>query len=259
MGSPAVDSLIVVSRGWRVPMSMRRATEWVKGQAVEGLHLGEGSSAVSGPDGAEQVGYGFVGDVTSAAWQSATLQVGVGPDGASGSQMWVDAVVVWLDPAPARDEVTGERLRVAVAGNCPATDRGVVGVTATAGTPAGRMLPDGTPTVGLVCRWSGLNGASPLHLVTERRLDGTAAARLAAQVAAVPLGHVNGAIMHCPMDDGSAVLVALTYPGHGDANLWMTTTGCTRLTNGSITASNLTPDLLTPDQLTPDQLPLAHG
>jgi len=41
----------------------------------------------------------------------------------------VDAVIVWLDPRPVRSGPGARPVRVTMAGSCPATDRGVTGVT----------------------------------------------------------------------------------------------------------------------------------
>ncbi len=38
----------------------------------------------------------------------------------------------------------------------------------------------------------------------------------------------------CPMDDGAAALLAFTYPGRPDVDLWVQLSGCTMVGNGYI-------------------------
>jgi hypothetical protein len=40
------------------------------------------------------------------------------------------------------------------------------------------------------------------------------------------------------MDDGSAAVIVLAYPGRPDVDLWATTSGCTTIANGHISAAS---------------------
>jgi hypothetical protein len=83
-----------------------------------------------------------------------------------------------------------------------------------------------------------MNGR-PFQLRSQRRLSTTQAARLAAALARIPLSHAIGGIVYCPMDDGSAEAIALSYPGRPDVDLWLRLNGCRGLSNGYITVAAL--------------------
>jgi hypothetical protein len=73
--------------------------------------------------------------------------------------------------------------------------------------------------------------------VTATKLASAAARQTAASMANLPLSHVDGGVMSCPMDDGSAEIVALTYPGLPDIDLRVKLNGCGGVSNGYITAA----------------------
>jgi hypothetical protein len=63
----------------------------------------------------------------------------------------------------------------------------------------------------------------------------SAAQAVAAQVRQIPIGHLEGDIpFSCPAEDGSATVVALQYPDGRTVDLYMTTSGCTTISNGYI-------------------------
>jgi hypothetical protein len=62
------------------------------------------------------------------------------------------------------------------------------------------------------------------------------AARLMARL---PLSHPDREVVNCPMDDGSAEVLALAYPGRPDVDLWIRLNGCRGVSNGYITAGGL--------------------
>jgi len=242
---PVVDSIAVRSRFWTVPLPYEQARAWIEAHPPEPLSwTSHGGSSGGGhaptTDWATEQG-------ASASWQEAQAEVSLVGAGGTTSRMRVDGVAVWLDPTPYPDDATvpgGRRVRLTLAAGCPASDRTVVGVT---GDGPGQdapgldtqLLPGPQPTAGLVCRYSGLNGAKgkpPMALLASRTLDAAAARRLAADVLALPLAHPVGEVRSCPADDGSAVLVALAYPGRADADLRITTTGCRSVANGRIRA-----------------------
>jgi hypothetical protein len=50
----------------------------------------------------------------------------------------------------------------------------------------------------------------------------------------MPLSHPGGGAVSCPMDDGSAEVLALAYPGRPDVDLWINLNGCAGVSNGSL-------------------------
>ena len=152
--------------------------------------------------------------------------------------MRADGMAVWLYPVPIRDTAAGKRLRVRVAADCPASDEGVVGVTNPGTDLVHALLPAGRLRSGLTCMSYGMNGG-PFRLRSQQRLSAARAARLAASMSRMPTSHPVGAVYMCPVDDGSAELIALSYSGRADVDLWVYLNGCGGVTNGYIEAGNL--------------------
>jgi hypothetical protein len=233
VGAPAVRSLVDKSRSWRVPMPFAQATAWLA--AHRPRHLSQaGSSQASGPAGPTEAGYGYDGP-SSPAWQSAELDVSLAPAGPHASVLRADGVVVWLDPVPLRDTATGRRARVTT--RCPRTDSGIVGVTNRGADLSQRLLPAGRPTGGLECTYYGMNG-HPWQLRRVTQLTAAQARRVAATMSGLPLSHTVGAVISCPLEDGSAQIIALSYPGRAAVDLWNPLNGCRFVANGFIQAGN---------------------
>jgi hypothetical protein len=240
LGTPGVTSLIDQVRSWRLPMTLAQATAWLHAHAPRGLR-DDGSTTRWGPQGVNMIGYGYAGP-GSPAWQSAELDIALAPAGSRASVLRADGVVVWLDPVPVPDSEPGRRMRVTVAGSCPASDAGFAGVTNPSVTShsvtnhgadlARRLLPGGAPTAGLECRYAGIGGGHRLRNAT--RLNAAAAQQVAAPLAQLPLSHVDGGVTSCPADDGSAEVVALSYPHLADVDLWINLSGCGGVSNGHI-------------------------
>ena len=242
IGTPAVSSLVIRSSSWWVPMSYSATLAWLQAHPPRGLTLSSSGGGVEGPDGSAS-GYGY-SDVPVAGLQSADLEVGVTADG-NGSAIRADAVVVWLDPKPVRDTATGTRLHVIVDGNCPSSDRGVVGVRNDGHRLGDRLLPAARPTRGLLCRYNGGNGAA-LQLLKQTRMNAAQAESLADAIRRLPLSHVDGGVVNCPMDDGAAAVVALSYADATDVDVWVQLSGCAYVSNGEIVASaGSVPELVT--------------
>ena len=74
----------------------------------------------------------------------------------SGSTPWS----IWTDPAPGRTTPPGKRIHVTVAQGCPASVAGVVGVANPGAGLTASLLPAGSPTAALVCRYNGSDGPS---------------------------------------------------------------------------------------------------
>jgi hypothetical protein len=239
---PVVASLVDQVRAWRLAMPFGRAAAWLQGHRVALPVAGSGSGTTGTVQDAE---YSYRGRA-SAAWQSAQLDVEVVSAPGGTSVLRADGVVVWLDPAPALDRPGGPRIRVTVAGGCPARDTHaaagaspavpVTDVTNHGADLERRLLPAAAPAAGLECGYYGLNGHR-FQLRSATRLSAAQARRVAATMAAVPLSHPVGEATGCPDDDGSAEVIALSYAGRGDVDLWVTLNGCTSVSNGFISAS----------------------
>jgi hypothetical protein len=232
MGTPGVKSLVDASRSWRLPMSFMAAEKWLGAHPPAGFRRA-GEEPSFGPPGSA---FSYVG-AASAAWESAELDIAVAPASDGGTVMRADAQVVWLDPSPVWDLAKGKRLRVLAAAGCPRGDSGVVGVTNPGPGLDNALVPTGRPSAGLECFYFGLNGR-PFELRSQARLGPAQAGRLAASMVRIPLSHPVGAEMSCPMDDGSAELIALSYPGRPDVDLWVYLNGCGAVSNGHITTAD---------------------
>jgi hypothetical protein len=229
-GDPVADA----TRSWLVPMTYPAAAAWLQRHRPAGMPPADSMSGQPIPQHDPFTGYGYAGPA-SPAWASAELDLEMAQNGTQ-AVMWADGQVTWLDPVPVRDTATGPRLRLTVAGPCPRRDRGDVGVTSpdAAGLTTA-LLPAGPPSAGLECRYAGANGPGPdFGLRAATRLNATQAGRVARSMARRPVSHVDGLVVPCPMDDGTAEVIALSYPGRPDVDLWVTLTGCTFVANGHI-------------------------
>lgn len=239
MGTPAVKSLVDRVLAWRVGSTFAAARAWLAAHPPRGLRsdgTANGGNAFTGQTSMTGTSYG---GPASVAWQSADLEIGAAPAGPHASVIRVDAVIIWLDPRPVRSGPGAHPVRVTVVGGCPPTDQGVTGVTNPSAGLTARLLPPGSPVAGLRCRYDGLNG-HPWHLVATTRLTAQAARQAARSMARIPLSHTDGGVFHsCPMDDGSAEVLALAYPGHPDIDLWIKLNGCAYVSNGYILAAGL--------------------
>jgi hypothetical protein len=168
--------------------------------------------------------------VSTSVWSQASLEIGFVSTGPGRSAMRADALVVWLDSQPLTDSAAGARMRLTVAGDCPAAENGMIGVLPTRTDLTGRMVPDGAPTAGLVCRYDGQTD----RLAAMHRLDAGGAGALESALRQTILSHPDGAVQNCPMKDDSAVVIALSYPGQADVDLWFAINGCPYVANGLI-------------------------
>src|SRR3954453_3584870 len=197
---PSVDTVVAVSRYWRVPMSATDALTWLRAHPPVGLT--PFSSSTGGIDG--KPAYGEVGysEPSPPGLDNPELQQTVMPIDDGTSLVRVDAIVIWLDPRPLQDDAAGLRLRVTRHGGCPSNDAHVVGVTNAGGDLDRSLLPSGQPTSGLICDYVGLNGNAN-SLLHATRLGADAARRLSAVVDTIDLAHPNGGFTSCGADDGS--------------------------------------------------------
>ncbi len=236
LGTPAVESVVDRSEFWRIGIPFKEALAWLDAHPPNGLSL-SGSANVTGGGGSAISGRAYVG-ASTAVWQSAQLQIAVTEEDRNSSIVRADAMVVWLDPRPLADSNPGPRIQVTQVDSCPATNLGIVGVT-NPGQSALRaeLLPAEEPVAGLICEYSGLNGAPAFHLRRHRQLDAGAAERIARAVRDLSLGHTVGAATSCPADDGSVAVIALSFANRPDIDLWLKLAGCPVVTNGYILAA----------------------
>jgi hypothetical protein len=233
MGTPATSSLIDHSRFWRVQMSMKDTLAWFRAHPPAGLSENGSSQGFSPSQKSAGVSYSAP---DSPAWRGAALEVGVAATGATVSDIRVDALTEWWDPVPMQVTVEGPRLRIAVADPCPASDRGYVSVQNAGDDLSSAVLPSGAPTGALVCSYEGMNGTT-YALQRSTSLDPTEAGKLAAAIAGTSLNHLDDVVRSCPRDDTSMTVLAFSYPGRQDVDIWYHRTGCRSISNGSIVAS----------------------
>ncbi len=231
MGTPAVSSRIDMSRSWRLAMTFSQALAWLKAHRPRGLSA-DGSSTGRTAGQLTTAGYSY-GSRPSPAWQSADLEVAVAAAAGGTSVLRADAIVVWLDPVPVPDNSPGRRLHLSGTTPCPATDRSIGGVTNTGPGLRRRLLPAVAPAAALECRYYGMNG-HPFRLRGQRSLTAAAAARVARKMQRLTLRHTVGGSVSCPMDDGAAEIIALSYAGRPAVDLWVKLNGCRYAANGFI-------------------------
>ena len=225
MSKPAVTSVVRKSRFWRVSEPRTQLASWLQSHSPKGLRL-----TVWMPD---EGPWGYDGK-TTAQWSLAELQVGAARLSASRSVICAVSVVIWLDPRPWPDNAAGPRIHLTVAGGCLSSDAKLVGVTNPGTNLKTRLLPAATPTGAVVCAYKGMNASPSFGLAHQSRLGATAARRLAALVAAIPLSHEDGGTISCPSDDGSAAVFVFAYRVHSDVDIWADSGGCGFAANGYI-------------------------
>lgn len=229
LGTPMAASKVDRSAYWSVPASMAATRAWLGAHPPAGLGVAGSSSGrtLAGP----VLGVGW-SDKPSPAWSGASLEVGLTRDGRV-TVMRADAVVLWLDPRPEPARIGGARWRLTLQGGCPANRGAATGVQNPGPGLGSALLPDATPTGGLICSYNGLNGAR-YALRRTMRLDAQAATRIARAIRAISLTHVDNAVTSCPNDDDSVDVFVFGYAGQPDVDLWYARTGCSTLSNGRI-------------------------
>jgi hypothetical protein len=232
LGTPNTSSLIDLHRFVRVSMPMSAAWGYVMAHPPAGLtDSGTGSSGTTGgavtsegigwnePDRAYATG--LERDVSLASVPGGTL-------------IRADGMGEWIDPRPIKDTASGHRVRVTVAGGCPAGDRGVVGVSNPGSGLSDALLPAAPPTAALICAYGGLNPPHVFGLFKRVRLPVGEARRLAQQARRLPLGHIDGDVTSCPEDSALFDVIAFSYAGSPDVDLGYKASGCQSIGNGHI-------------------------
>jgi hypothetical protein len=218
MFKPAASSEVDKVEFWDVRFGQEDPLTWVTDHPPIGMTLvgtSTGAYLYSAP--------------STDRWPQILLNFSDGLVASSTAGVRVDAIVIYLDPNPLRDNATGPRARLAVAGGCPPGVTGVVGVSNPGARLTSELLPTGHPARGLLCACEG-------SLLSHRaRLGSGAVDRLAAAVAAVPLSHTDGEDLMCGMGTKSYIL-ALSYPHRADVDLWFDLMTCTSVSNGYVMA-----------------------
>jgi hypothetical protein len=239
LGTPADGSLVDDDRYWIVHEPLATVAAYVRSHRPAGLKQ-SGSSSSGNVRGATVTSEGIEWSEPDRPYATGLeLDEGMAPvaHGAS-TVIRADGMGIWLDPRPIRDTAKGPRLRVAVAAGCPSSDRGAVAVSNPGSGLNSALLPAGTPTAGLICEYGGGNIKPVFSLGRSTPLRAAAAVALAKEVRRLPLAHTEVVEVSCPMDDGSIDLVALSYPGRPDVDLWAAANGCATVSNGTIVADS---------------------
>jgi hypothetical protein len=231
VGVPGTGSLVDLPRMWQVNMSFDQTNAWLTAHPPAGLRVFESA----GPGGEPRIAGNGYQAADSPAWVNAELELSTAELTATSTLIRADGEAIWLDPEPLRDTLPGQRLRLTVRGGCPADDKRMVGVRNSGSDLKAALLPAAAPTAALICRYVGANGDS-FALSRTTHLDQVQAAQLADEARQIRLSHVDDEVRHCPFDDGKATVIALSYPGRPDVDLWDNTNGCTSVTNGFIVA-----------------------
>jgi hypothetical protein len=239
LGTPGTSQLIDSVTYYSVSISLSQARAWFQAHPQRGLTQ-SGTASTGGPAGL--TGYGFQYDLSPTphwSWGSASLEIGLASQGSTGTAVRVDGLAQWIDPAPMRDSSPGPAIRVTVAGGCPTTDRGRSDVSnPDAPDLDDQMLPAAAPTGALKCTYTGLNGKM-FALARSQKLNAAQASAVAAQIRALPLGSRGSYPHSCPMDDGSASILAFSYAGRADVDIWENTSGCSSTRNGHIVSGGI--------------------
>lgn len=156
VGAPAVSNLVQRTSYWSLPLSESSAFAW-----LEALEPPAGLRAWSSAQGTGGDGVGYSGPST-AWWEASYLELSAVAAGAGHSYLRADGLVVPWDPRPLVDDAAGPRLRATVAGGCPGSDQGAVGVSNPGRHLSAQLLPPGSPVAVLVCTYGGLPVAMPV-------------------------------------------------------------------------------------------------
>lgn len=174
---------------------------------------------------------------------AATVLAGCASTSGSKSAPAVASVAPLTSPTSVAPESSVPRnpLRVTISGGCPSTVAGFDDVENPDPSLKARLLPDATPTAGLICLYGPLMGPAPGRPPRVVHLSEADAGKLAAAMSAVRTGSPcpgpqNCAIV-CPNDNESFDIIVFAYDGRPDADVWYHASGCRDLENGHISAS----------------------
>ena len=237
MGAPETGQLIDRVSYYRVAMSLSEARAWFEAHSQRGFSQA-GTSSGAGPAGPISYGFGFaVSPSPHWTWGYANLDIDLAAQGATATAIRVDGLAQWIDPTPTPDPTRGLAMRVTVASGCPATDRGQSDVS----NPGDKdldhqLLPAAAPSAAVRCVYTGMNGRA-FALSGSQRLTATQAGGAADKIRALRLGSEGDGPHNCPADDAKVSILAFSYPGRADIDIWEHTSGCASTDNGHIVAA----------------------
>jgi hypothetical protein len=225
VGTPSTTSLVDPHEFWRVPLSFTDATAWLNAHPPGGLQR------LSTLDGSQNpvrmLGAGYGGG--TGVWATGEVDIGIVAVDANTTGWRVDVYRVWEDDQPPLDTMPGPRLHVTVAAGCPAGLGEAGDVTSSGAELASALLPTDVPTGGVLCNYRGPDATG------HRTLTVAEADQLAQASRQVSFRHDSGEGAHsCPEDFGALTIVALSYAGRDDVDLWYHSSGCTWISNGRI-------------------------
>jgi hypothetical protein len=220
-------------------MGFETAVAWERSHPPAGTELfDEGKGSGPGPSD-RSVSLDYVPTVSSPAWSDGKLALEVVSGTPTVSYLRVDAAAAAIDPTPYSDVDTDPRVRVTVAGGCPEGNSTGDGEVNQGADLATLMVPVAAPRAGLLCEYAGDNrgsdGTTPNQLIKAIPLDADLAAKIAHEIAQVPLGHVDGEGRSCPAGGlGPDPVLALSYADRTDVDVWGTSGACGWIANGRI-------------------------
>jgi len=219
---------IRVSALWTIAEPPAMAWTWIKNNPPQGLQpMADGYTHTQFAVYARQI---WIAPDTD-AFSSARLTIVAAGADPGPATIEVEAEVLWVTSATERDATSGPKVRVSLAGGCPASVHGMTDVSNPGTDLANRLLPPGIPTSGLICRYAG--GGTPLLVAAPLRA--APAQTLAAAVSAIRTGVTATYQAGCPVDDiGNVVVIVLAYRDHPDVDLWYQPGGCAWLANGFV-------------------------
>ena len=235
MGAAVAKSLVDRTRFWQVPTGFDATMAWIRAHPPQHLQV-DGSTSGSGPS-YRMAGVGY-SERDRPGMQNLELVIGAATLPGGGTVIRADGMAIWLDPRPLPDERRGKRLAVTVAGGCPRSDTGASDVRPGASNSkdlSERLLPAASPTGALICDYSGMNGHPAGGLLRAAHLAAGAAHRLTRAVGRLSLAHPVGEVFNCPFGDGTASVLAFSFAGRADVDLWLDRNGCAFVANGIIT------------------------
>jgi len=229
-GVPGSQQLIDATAFWRVPLAASDVRAWVTSHLPSGFTI----DITGGGAGVQGVSFAAPPDPAAPANGEPSLAVSWIADPATpADSIWrIDGMQIWYDPTPVKDNLAGARIRVTVAGGCPASLGDNSDVSNDVDGLDVAMVPPGEPTGGLICQYPGANPTID-QPKGSRTLTAAQAVALATQVRKLAVGSEGIGPHSCPMDDGQVTIAVLTFP-QGDVDLWWRVSGCQSVRNGHI-------------------------
>lgn len=130
-------------------------------------------------------------------------------------------------------------LTVNAAQPCPVSAGKARDVSNTAASSSRLLSASAAATRGLICVYSGSLNPAPVHQII---LNSTNASRLAAALRGVALKAPPNGLVNCPADTGGFTVIAFTFRGASDEDVWWDDSGCQTLDNGRVGTTQIAND-----------------